>query len=304
MQVTDKLVDSLDDVNAWLRSMDDLVGGLTLLQTTRAQLRLVTDVVNNGRYGERLSRRLHSTLAELLRTAGWQSFDVGHHAQAQQLWITALHAAHAASDQALGANILGWMSDQAKEIHVADAVPLAEAALEAYRGSNHKVNTLLHLQAAKAYGYAHDLTGCRRAIDACFDSWSKVRTGEDAPSWTYWIDERAIHTRAAGFSYYAMGRWTQAQEHLERALALHDPKQIRDHGLCYTMLAIVQLAQNNVEQACHSASKTIDLFQGDIKSTQCVAYLNHFVHKLRRYQTSPTAREFMERMRSLKTAAA
>ena len=303
MQITDELVDGLDEVNGWLRGMDDLVGGVTLLQVTRDQLHLVTDLANNGRYGERISRRLHSTLAELLRTAGWQSFDTGHPAQAQHLWLTALRAAHEAGDHALGANILGWMSDQAKEINVADAIPLAEAALQTYRGSDPKVHTLLQLQAAKAYGYSRDLTACRRAIDACFDSWGKVSQNEDAPSWTYWIDERAIHTRAAGFSYYAMGKWTQAQEHLQTALALHNPKQMRDHGLCYTMLAISQLAQRDVEQACANANKAIDLFAGRIESTQCVNYLNHFTRKLDRYRASPTARQFMEKTRGLKTTA-
>jgi hypothetical protein len=101
-----------------------------------------------------------------------------------------------------------------------------------------------------------------------------------------------------------MGKWTQAQEHLGTALALDKPNYVRDNALCHTMLAISQLAQRDVEQACANANKAIDLFGGCIESTQCVNYLNRFIRKLDRFQASPAARQFIERMRSLKTAAA
>jgi transcriptional regulator with XRE-family HTH domain/tetratricopeptide (TPR) repeat protein len=304
IQITDELVDNLDGVNGWLRGMDDLVGGGTLLQVAQNQIRLLNDLLNNGTYRQRVGLRLHSSIAELLRLAGWMSFDIGHHAKAQHLWLTALRAAHAAGDHALAAHILGFMAHHAQQVSVVDAVPLAEAARKAYRGNNHAVDAILHMRAAEAHGNLGNLTAHHRAIDACFNSWSKVRSSDEKPPWAYWISERAIHFHAGGVGYYAMGKWTQAQEHLGTALALDKPNYVRDNALCHTMLAISQLAQRDVEQACANANKALDLFGGCIESTQCVNYLNRFIRKLGRFQASPAARQFIERMRSLKTAAA
>lgn len=302
-RITDEFVDGLDAVNSRLRVMDDWVGGQRLLQVAHGQTRLVSDVLNNSSYTAQVGRRLHANIADLLRISAYVSFDVGRYAQAQQLWITALRAAHLAGDHALAANILGWMSDGATQIEAGNAVPLAQAALTAYRGNDPKVRAILQLQAAKAYGYSHDLTACRRTIDAAFDSLSKVGHGDHPPEWAYWIGERAIHTRAAGFSYYAMGKWPQAERHLQTALELRDPNQMRDHALCYTMLATTQLHRRDVEQACSNAHQTIDLFGGRIESAQCMRELNRFTCQLGCYRANPVARDFIERVRSLTVAA-
>jgi transcriptional regulator with XRE-family HTH domain len=312
MQITDRAVDALDTINGQLRILDDQGGGDSLLQATQGQIRFMHNVLNNSCYSASMGRRLHASLAETLRIAGWVSYDLGRHAQAQHLWVTALRATHAAGDQAQSAHILGHMSEQARQVSVTDAVPLAQTALENYRGTNHKATAIFHLQAAQAYGHHGDLNACRRAIDAAFDSLDKAQSHDDVLGWTYWIAEWTIHVRGAGLGYYALGKWELAQQHLQAALALQDSPPIKSMGgdhlrnsaLCYTMLATAYLAQGDVEQACHSATKTIDLFGGNVQSQQCIIYLDRFTHQLGRYQASPAAREFIERMRSLTATAA
>jgi hypothetical protein len=101
-----------------------------------------------------------------------------------------------------------------------------------------------------------------------------------------------------------MGKWSQAEHHLEIALEMNKANLVRDNTLCYTMLAITQLHRRDMEQACSSAHKAIDLLGGWIKSAQCTKHLHRFTRKLDSYRSSPIARDFIERMRSLTVVAA
>lgn len=73
---------------------------------------MVVDVLDRSTYTAVVGQRLYALAAELGRMAGWASFDAGLHAAAQRYWLAALHAAHAAADRLLGANILKSMSLQ------------------------------------------------------------------------------------------------------------------------------------------------------------------------------------------------
>jgi transcriptional regulator with XRE-family HTH domain len=303
MRVTDEVVDDLDAFNARLRVLDDWGGGETLLQAVQGQMRLVSDLLNNRSYNAQVGQRLHSNIADLLRTGAWISFDMGQHAQAQQMWITALRAAHTAGDHALGALILTNLSEQAKEINVGDTVPLAEAALQRYRGNNAKVHTLLQLQAAQAYAYSGDSSPARRAIDASFTHWNNANRDNSAPSWTYQLTEPLIHGRGAGFSYYAIGQWALAQQHLHAALLTQEPNTLccLAHGtLAHTMLAKTYLKQGEIEQACLTVTQALDLFGADInRSRQARTHIDYFTRQISDYQSSPAVRVLMDRTHSL-----
>ena len=130
------LIDGLDDMVGRLRRMDDQGGSGTLLQLVRGQLRYVLDLLDQHRYTDSVGRRLHATAGELMRLAGWLSFDSGCHPQAQRYWVAGLHAAHAAGDRALGANIIGFMSAQAIDLgQIRESATLAETAQAGYPGA-------------------------------------------------------------------------------------------------------------------------------------------------------------------------
>jgi hypothetical protein len=127
--LTSAIADHLDHIVSRLRRMDDQLGSGALSRLVRSHLRQVVELLDQRRYTETVGRRLHATAGELMRLAGWLSFDSGHHPQAQRYWVAALHAAHAAGDRALGANIVGFMSAQAIDLHqVREAVTLAATA--------------------------------------------------------------------------------------------------------------------------------------------------------------------------------
>jgi hypothetical protein len=165
-----RAVDDLDDIVGRLRRMDDQLGSGTLLSLVRAHLRYVLSLLDQRRYPDSVGRRLHATAGELMRLAGWLSFDSGHHPQAQRYWVAGLHAAHATGDRALGANVVGSMSLQAKDLgQIRESVTLAETARAGYPGATPRIAAICDLRAAEAYACDHATTDCRRALDSAFD---------------------------------------------------------------------------------------------------------------------------------------
>jgi hypothetical protein len=71
------VVDHLDVIAGRLRLMDDQLGGETLLPLVRADLRQVQNLLGQRRYTDVVGRRLHANAGELMRLAGWLSFDGG-----------------------------------------------------------------------------------------------------------------------------------------------------------------------------------------------------------------------------------
>ncbi|MGW0005427.1 hypothetical protein [Nocardia grenadensis] len=180
-------------MTASLRRMDDQLGGGTLLAMVRAHLGHVLRLLRDGSYDDSTGRRLHASAAELLRLAGRLCFDTSQHAHAQRYWVTALRTAHSAGDRALTANILGFMSCQAKDLGQArEATLLADTAIAGYPGASARVSAILHLRAAEAHAVTGSTTDTRRAIDAAFTHLDSP-TGA-APDWSYWLDLTHAHT--------------------------------------------------------------------------------------------------------------
>ncbi|MGH8922501.1 MAG: hypothetical protein ACRD0H_29885, partial [Actinomycetes bacterium] len=191
------VVDGLDDRVGQLRRMDDQVGSATLLDLVRGDLRYVLGLLERGRYTDTVGRRLHATAGELMRLGGWLSFDGGRHPQAQRYWVAALHAAHAAGDRALGANILGFMSQQATDLgQIREAVTLAETAQAGYPGATPRIVAICDQRMALAHAATRAVSECRRALDSAFDRLGDAPSSVGEPGWCYWLDDAQAHATA------------------------------------------------------------------------------------------------------------
>jgi tetratricopeptide (TPR) repeat protein len=278
--------------------MDDQLGSGQLLGLVREHLRTVTDLTANRRYTDTIGRRLHATAAELLRLAGWLSFDAGRHPQAQRYWVAALHAAHSAGDRALGANILGFMSCQAKDLgQLREAGTLAETARAAYPGATPRVSAILDLRAAQAYASQQSATECRRAIDRAFAHVTGPASSTGEPGWCYWFDE-AHANEQAGYCYLKLGDWSRARRHLRASLRLEGTGFAREGALRRTLLATTYAgqAQPDLDEAVAFGSQALDLLTGQVDSVRCVTHLNRLVEQLAPYRRSNiTVRQFTDR---------
>lgn len=295
-------VDEIDTMTASLRRMDDQLGGGTLLTMVRSHLRHVLYLLQHGSYDESVGRRLHASAAELLRLAGWLSFDTSQHARAQRYWVAALRTAHSAGDRALAANILGFMSCQAKDLgQPHEAATLADTARAGYPGASPRVSAILHLRAAEAHANSGGQTDTRRAIDAAFTALDTPVDG--APDWSYWLDDTHAHGQA-GYCYLRLGQYTDARHHLRSALRSQDSTTSREGALRYTLLATTYVRQDepDLDHALALADRAVDLLTEQVTSTRCVGHLTTLTADLAPYRRRPAVRELTDRIRSLDTA--
>ncbi|TDD59355.1 hypothetical protein E1293_46490 [Actinomadura darangshiensis] len=292
-----QVVDHLDQITAGLRRMDDQLGGGKLLDLVHQHLRYVTGLLDQHSYTDAVGRRLHATTAELLRLAGFISFDAGLHPRAQRYWIAALHAAHTAGDRALGANVLGFWSCQAKDIgQVREAVTLAETARSGYGGATPAVTAILELRAAEAHANDHATTPARRAIDAAFDALTATTASWGPPDWCYWMDQAQAHAQA-GYCYLKLGDHSRARAHLRNGLSLQDSSYSREGALRHVLLATTYLQQDRPEldQALTHGSRALDALAGEVDSTRCIGHLSRLVDNLRPYRRSTGVAKFVDR---------
>jgi tetratricopeptide (TPR) repeat protein len=294
-RVLDSHVDSIDEITAQLRRMDDQFGGGVVLEPVKSQVRFVLDLLRNRQYTSTVGLRLHGAAAELLRLAGWVSWDAGQNAQGQRFWIAALRGAHSAGDKALGGNILGFMSDQAKDVNqVNEAVQLAEAATKEYPGASPRVSAMFRMRVAIAYARASDRPNCVRAIDAANDSLRGGNTDSSDPAWSYWFNTAQAEEQI-GWCYSRLGDWPAAQDHLTTAIRLNDGRQRREEAIALVGLAGAHVGQGEPEQACQVATRAVEVLTNDVDSDRCLGRLRHFRGTLAPYRKVPAVREFQDR---------
>jgi transcriptional regulator with XRE-family HTH domain/tetratricopeptide (TPR) repeat protein len=297
-----KMLDDLDDMAAKLRHMDDQMGGGTLIDLVSAQARYVTSLIRDGKYTDSAGRHLHGTLGELLRLGGWVSFDSGHPAQAQRFWLAALHAAHSAGDNAMGANIFGFMGEQAWSLgKINDSVKLAGTAVAGYKGSQPRVSAILYMRAARAYAMAGDSSGCRRSIDSAYSAFRRTPPAFGEPGWSYWLDESSLNEQI-GKCFFYLADYPSAREHLEISLRGDGNWQdtyARDSASVMIALANVHARAGELEQACKAGTQAIDILSAHVDSPRLTDKIKRLRDELRPHSQAPAVREFDERVSQL-----
>jgi len=296
-RVDHAVVDDLERVAEARRRLDDSLGGGSLLPATREDLRLVVALLRNSSYTQEVGRRLYAVAAEFSRLAGWLAYDTGQPALAQRYFLAALRAAHASSDRAIGANILGFMSVQAAQSSTPrDAVVLAESALIAEQALTPAVAASMYGRLALGAAYAGDATACLRAQARAFDLLSRS-VSENEPPWIYWFTE-ADAQGLAGWSLLALGRSADAEPHLRRAIALLDPGFARDRAGMLCDLATARLGTGAVERACATASEAATIIRR-LDSPRQSHLLADFRRTAEPYASSAAIREFDAKYRDL-----
>src|SRR5262249_56682450 len=114
-RVTPWLADRLATMISELRHLDDVSSGDMVLDLAHRHFSWVARLLDHASYDENTGRQLHVMLAELGQIAGFAAYDLGNQGLAQRYYITALRAAHAADDRAVGAHVLRFMAEQSPD---------------------------------------------------------------------------------------------------------------------------------------------------------------------------------------------
>jgi hypothetical protein len=271
-----------------LRMMDDQLGGESVRRLVDAELGVVSDLLAHGSYTEQVGRRLHLVAAELARFAGWVSFDAGFQTAAQRYWIAALHAAQAAGDRIVGANILKNMSLQCVDFdRPREAVELADAAGKSARGLSGRAGSMIEMRRARAYAALGDQAACMRTLARSERSFTRARA--DEPSWASYFDDAEYHAQV-GSCFIDLGKPAVADRWLERSLQLHPDMRIRDRATYLLRRAAVQLDLGNLDHGVALTHEALPIL-ASTRSERNSRGANEVRHRLHRHTADHLARD-------------
>jgi hypothetical protein len=151
--------------------------------------------------------------------------------------------------------------------------------------------------AAEARGHA--LLGDARAAEAA--SGRAVRALEavnpssgDDPAWIAHFDEAYLADELA-HCHRDLGQAEAAARCAQESLAGHPKSRARRRAIGYVLLATAQAQQREVEQACNTGLKAVELLES-LRSNRGAEYLDDFQQRLDPYRDEPVVREFGARL--------
>ncbi|MDT0307291.1 hypothetical protein RM780_09980 [Streptomyces sp. DSM 44917] len=282
-----------------LRKLDDRLSGDSVLRLALADLHMVTELISHSSYSAALGQRLLRTAAELAYLAGWVAFDSGLHSAAQRHYLTALHAAHAADDRPLGANVLAGMAFQAALAGApVEAVSLADTAEEHSGDTSPRVRAFLASRQARAHAVAGDERACARALNRAEQLLDTADTAAwQDPAWVYYFDSAELAAQA-GACFVDLGQPEQAEPVLMRALADQAPSYVRDRTIYTIRLARARLQAGHLDHACDLAAQAAELAHS-ARSNRGSQEVSALRTSLQPFSSSPAVTALDERIAAL-----
>lgn len=257
-RVDTALVECLERRLPTVRQMLDSLGGGNVRDLADAELKLVTNLLSQATYGEKIGTRLFGVAAELGRIAGWASFDAGYHASAERYFLAGLRAAHSAGDRVSGANILKCMSLQLVDADRAEeALAVAKAARDGAKGASKRVLAMMTVREARANAVMGAASECE-ALLVRADQAMCASDDQSDPDWAGYFDHAEYSAQVAA-CYMLLKRYRLADQWLGRSLALQPIERAVDLSTYLIWRAEAVLELGEVDQACALVGEAVPL---------------------------------------------
>jgi tetratricopeptide (TPR) repeat protein len=203
--------------------------------------------------------------------------------------MAGLRAAHSCGNRAVGANILGFMSKQARDRDPRDAVRLAESALVGAKDLTPAVESWIQARLASSAAYAGDAIAADRAQGRMFELMAAVDPAAE-PAWIYWWSDAEAHYHA-GQSALALDNPRQAETHFRNALARLHPSFPRDRASWFTRLALARVRLGELDGACRAANEAGGLLR-QLDSQHLWTRLGEFRKAVQPYSATAQVKDF------------
>ncbi|WNO73937.1 transcriptional regulator [Streptomyces sp. AM8-1-1] len=291
-------VEAVRAMTAALTDLDHRFGSGHVRPVVVHYLNSVVSGLLSGSYRESVGRELFAAVARLTELAGYMAVDTGQPGLAQRYYIQALRLAQAAGDRAYGGYVLAAsMSHLAAQLgNPREIAQLARAAQEGARGHVTPRAEAMFL-AAEARGHAllGDAHTCRTVAGRAQAALERAepRTGDD-PAWIAHFDHAYLADELA-HCYRDLGQPEAAAHHATDALDGHPESRARRRAIGLVLLATAQVQQREVEQACHTGTRAVELL-GGLRSSRGAEYLDDLQQRLEPYADEPAVREFGARL--------
>lgn len=255
-----------------------------------AHLATVTNLLENGRYPQRVGLRLHALAAALAQTVAWHRFDTADHPAAARFWVAGLHSAHAGGDRDMGAALLGDLAYQAawRREHVT-AVGILEHAIS--RTDHPAARSLLNLRLART----HAAQGERRAALQCLNAaeWLlDAASGGERPAWCAWLSEADLAVDS-GQTLLDLGDTARAHRLIGEGQALLPAARAKTYGVFLAYQAESHLNLREPELAAVAARESLQLARR-IGAPRCVQLVQDLVPAFRTYRDAEGVPELLQ----------
>ena len=282
-----------------LTALDASRGGHEALE--RAALAGAAEALELQKYAasQRIRQRLFSAAAEYTTAAAWSAVDARQSDRAQGHLNRALYLAGMAQDSIaeLDAWNLHAMAAGQQQDH-AQAVSAAQAAqATAITRRDPLFASLAHARTAIGHSRTGDWRGALRSLGCAEDALSKAAVGIPRPSWMAFYGPAELLAITA-IVRDRIGDAPEAEAASHRALAAIPEHFRRNRAQATAQLAIAQLHQGEVDQACATAEKVFALMTGDPLPGRMRSLLGDFHRDLiTTAPDAPAAREWVDRHR-------
>lgn len=282
-------------MTAMLVDLDHRFGSGHVRPVVVHYLNSVVSTLIAGSYREETGRQLFSAVSRLTELAGYMAVDTGQPGLAQRYYIQALRLAQAAGDRGYGGYVLAAsMSHLAATLgNPREITQLARAAQEGARGAV-TPTALAMFYAAEARGHAllGDARSCEEVAARAMAAMERSDPDDD-PEWIAHFDHAYLADELA-HCHRDLEQPRLAARQAQAALDGHPEQRVRRRAVDLVLLATAQLQQREVEQACDTGARAVELMSG-LRSNRGVEYLEDFRHRLEPFREQRAVREFQAR---------
>ena len=297
-RVGDSDVDAVRAMTRALIELDHRFGSGHVRPVVVHYLNSVVSGLLSGSYRESVGRGLFAAVSRLTELAGYMAVDTGQPGLAQRYYIQALRLAQAAGDRGYGGYVLAAsMSHLAAQLgNPREIAQLARAAQEGARGHvPPRAQAMFFAAEARGHALMGDARTCdevaKRAITALEHAGDDP---DDDPEWIAHFDHAYLADELA-HCYRDLGRPDEAGRYAAESLEGHPESRARRRAIGMVLLATAQVQQREVEQACHTGTRAVELL-GTLRSSRGAEYLDDLQQRLEPYGNEPAVREFGARL--------
>ncbi|MER5889981.1 transcriptional regulator [Streptomyces sp. NPDC001941] len=252
----------------------------------------------SGSYRESTGRQLFAAVARLTELAGYMAVDTGQPGLAQRYYIQALRLAQAAGDRGYGGYVLAAsMSHLAAQLgNPREIAQLARAAQEGARGQvTPRVEAMFFAAEARGHALLGDARTCQVVAGRAIGAMDRAESAAaDDPAWIGHFDAAYLSDELA-HCHRDLGQAEAAARAARESLEGHPETRARRRAIDLILLATAQVQQREVEQACATGTRAVELL-GTLRSSRGAEYLEDLQARLEPYADEPSVREFGARL--------
>ncbi|MGW4730538.1 XRE family transcriptional regulator [Streptomyces shenzhenensis] len=282
-----------------LIALDDERGGHTTLE--RAALAGAAEALELQRRSttQRVRARLFALASDFTSTAAWSLIDAGQLDGASRHLDRALTLAVMVQDPEMTMKVWNLRAMLARQQNdFAEAVAAAQAAQATWAARRSPLHaSLAHARTAVGLANAGDRRAALRSLGHAEDAMAKADTTAPRPAWIAFYSLAELHSLTA-IVRDRVGDPAEAEAASYRALAALPETYRRNRAHTTARLALSQLHQGDIEQACDTSAEVFEIMAGDPLPGRMRQLLGDFHRDLITLAPSRIAHEWANRYRT------